>query len=134
MDIDKSRNTALMEVGRITLSKKVNSGLRRLIIRSVDNVSKEICNLLLKAGADVNAKNDFGKTALEYAIYENNYEVCDVLIEAGADINDKVISEIIFINNVRICELLIRKLKLDSDPIFIKAACHGKKRVVVRFY
>ena len=44
----------------------------------------EITKCLLAAGADINAQNDLGKTALHYA---EDYEVIDLLLKSGADVN-----------------------------------------------
>ncbi|MCL1876305.1 MAG: ankyrin repeat domain-containing protein [Synergistaceae bacterium] len=43
----------------------------------------------IKAGADVNAKNDDGLTALMAAALKNNAEATKMLIKAGADVNAK---------------------------------------------
>jgi len=50
---------------------------------------KEIAELLIAAGADVNAKNDNGWTPLHNAA-GNNKEVVELLIAKGADLNAKV--------------------------------------------
>lgn len=42
---------------------------------------------LIQAGADVNASNGFGKTALMYAAQYNLYETAEVLIKSGIDVN-----------------------------------------------
>ena len=39
---------------------------------------------LVECGADINAMNDHGRTALFYAIYQNNTEIALFLIEKGA--------------------------------------------------
>ena len=43
-------------------------------------------NLLIEAGADVNAKNPFTKTPLHFAAETKNTEIVQELIEAGADV------------------------------------------------
>ncbi len=50
----------------------------------------ELIDLLLKAGADINAKDSCGNTVLANRItslYKTNYEIAKHLIKAGADIN-----------------------------------------------
>jgi len=44
-------------------------------------------DLLMRAGADVNAKDDFGQTVLHYAAFKGDVEIIKRLIAAGADIN-----------------------------------------------
>ena len=49
----------------------------------------EVVKLLIENGADVNAKNEDGKTALMRASREGHLEVVKYLIENGADVNAK---------------------------------------------
>ncbi len=42
-------------------------------------------NLLIKAGADVNAKNEDGFTALHHAAVRNSEQLVQLLLDAGAD-------------------------------------------------
>lgn len=44
-----------------------------------------IVEILLKAGANVNATNDAGFTALFYAAQRGNIDICKILFESGAD-------------------------------------------------
>ncbi len=47
----------------------------------------EIAQLLLEAGADVNAIAADGKNPLNLAIYNGHYELAELLIDAGGDVN-----------------------------------------------
>jgi ankyrin repeat protein len=49
----------------------------------------EIAELLIAKGADVNAKMDNGLTPLHYAAVEGRKEITELLIAAGADVNAK---------------------------------------------
>ena len=44
----------------------------------------ETVKILIEAGADVNAKNNYGTTALMYAGLDGHTEIIDILIAAGA--------------------------------------------------
>lgn len=54
----------------------------------------DVCKALIRHGADVNIKNDNGRTALFTAIYQNNTEIALCLIENGAqcEIENSVMS------------------------------------------
>lgn len=47
----------------------------------------QLVAFLIKEGADVNAFNGFGKTALMYAAQYNLYETAELLIKSGIDVN-----------------------------------------------
>src|SRR5688572_30599742 len=51
--------------------------------------NKEICTLLLNAGADVDAKTpELGATALLRAVQQNHLDVTRLLLSYGADLTD----------------------------------------------
>ena len=50
---------------------------------------KDLCELLIDRGADVNDKNEYGDTPLHEASYWGYKDVCALLIERGADVNAK---------------------------------------------
>lgn len=56
------------------------------LIRAIDG---EICSLLINAGADINAQDNDGITALMMAAWHGGLEKMKVLIEAGAEVNRK---------------------------------------------
>ena len=47
----------------------------------------EVVEALLKAGAQTDVPNEFGKTALMYAVQERNAQSVALLLKAGADVN-----------------------------------------------
>ena len=55
------------------------------------NKSKNMAmvKLLIEAGANVNAKDGYGRTALIYAVRKDSVDMAKLLIEAGADVNVK---------------------------------------------
>jgi len=76
---------------------------------------KEIAELLVAGGADVNAKNKWGQTSLHDAILGKNKEIIELLIAKGADLNAKdnggwtSLHSAAYGGNKEIAELLIAK-------------------------
>ena len=59
-----------------------------LMLAAEYNPNPEVISALLRAGADVNAKNSDGDTALMLAAFLNqNSKIVSVLLQAGADVN-----------------------------------------------
>jgi TonB family protein len=57
------------------------------LMRAVrDGESKEFKSLL-KRGADINARDSYGWSALYYAVTRNDFNIVKALVEAGADVN-----------------------------------------------
>jgi ankyrin repeat protein len=57
---------------------------------SIGNQRKEIVELLIAAGADVNAKDEGGQTPLHKAASGGHKEIVELLIAKGADVNAKI--------------------------------------------
>lgn len=56
------------------------------------NCYKSIVFILLNAGADVNARDSYGKTPLHSAVYWGHKEMIELLLKFGADINAVLIN------------------------------------------
>jgi len=71
------------------LSKLTKEEKNIMLINASREGYKKIVELLLKVGADVNAKNFYGSTPLIYASMNGNIDIVKMLIEVGVDVNAK---------------------------------------------
>jgi uncharacterized protein len=55
--------------------------------RAVTGGDVEMVRQLLRAGANVNARDRYGQTALMLAAHRGHWEMVEVLVAAGADLN-----------------------------------------------
>ena len=61
----------------------------KLIIQAAEDGNIEAIKQRLAEGADANAKNNFGETALHKASAEGHREIVELLVANGADVNVK---------------------------------------------
>ena len=66
-----------------------NKNLNELLFDAAGKNDLEQAKLLIKKGADLNAKNKWGDTPLHEAAMNNSVKVAKLLIKKGADLNDK---------------------------------------------
>lgn len=67
------------------MKKEIKSKeLNQWFLDAVDNNKIEAINLLIDMGADVNAKNKLGNTALHWAVKNGRTEIVKLLKDAGA--------------------------------------------------
>ena len=71
------------------LSKLSKKELGDKLVTALENGHKDVVQWLLDAGADVNAKDTWGRTALMKASLNGHKDIVQLLIEAGADVNVK---------------------------------------------
>lgn len=65
----------------------VGANERPPLIEAAKSASREAIHALMKRGADVNATDGDGATALHWASYRDDSEVAEILIRAGANVN-----------------------------------------------
>ncbi|GMH45545.1 hypothetical protein BSKO_13502 [Bryopsis sp. KO-2023] len=78
--------TILLDEGSDIESRSVKSGATPLIL-AAQNGQIKIVRELIRRGADVNARNDFGGTALHYAALHNHVSILRLLMAEHADVN-----------------------------------------------
>ena len=59
------------------------------MIQATNKHRKEIVELLIAKGADVNVKDKQGSTTLHWAAYHGHKEIAELLIAKGANVNAK---------------------------------------------
>ena len=75
-----------LENGADVYFQDEQSGMSPLHVAILQN-NRDIVELLLEKGADVNLQNNSGDTPLHFAIAGENVELCNLLLNAGADVN-----------------------------------------------
>lgn len=92
-DLKKIKSMLNKEINIKTLIKSVDKENNTALILASKFGYNEIVKILIENGADINAKDNEGTTALMNAAmdidYYTNDEICKLLIENGADINAK---------------------------------------------
>lgn len=79
-----------------------NKNIDKELIKNIKQGNTEIVKLLLEAGADVNAKDIYGNTALMYSSEYGYTEIVKLLLEAGSEVdpNDTETMEFIVDHNL----------------------------------
>ncbi|MCX6773997.1 MAG: ankyrin repeat domain-containing protein [Candidatus Micrarchaeota archaeon] len=93
----------------IAIQEILNSRLFKAASAGKDNVIMS----LLDEGADLNAKDSHGWTALSLAVFYCNAKTCEILISRGADVNtrdiigDTPLHWAAFHGHISICKILV---------------------------
>ncbi len=75
-----------MEKG-VDLDHADNKGNTPLIIHADRRCDRDVIKMFIKAGADINARNEKGNSVLYYALKKGDCELARLLIKKGADYN-----------------------------------------------
>ena len=100
-------------------------GMTPLILASSAG-KKGVVNILLKEQANVNAQNNGGHSALQYAASKNWQSICDELLKHNADINisDKrgatPLHRAASKGNIQIVQLLVQDERLNISEYLLK--------------
>jgi cytohesin len=70
-------------------AKSKGNGWTPLFYATSGGGQKEIAELLIAEGANVNAKDKLGDTSLQVAAYQGHKEIAELFIDNGADVNAK---------------------------------------------
>ena len=92
----------------ITAGKK---GITQLIAAALNNDDSRVFRILLKAGADINAQNEDGWTALTIAAVTQNVDVVDILVKAGAKIGAEELTNATLNENSGVMNVLARAVE-----------------------
>jgi len=90
-DADKIK--AFLKKNPKLIEAKVGRGLRPLH-KAAFTGRKDIVELLISSGADINSKDNQGQTPLIWAVLEGTFEVVKLLVDKGANVNIKTNSGI----------------------------------------
>ena len=85
---DLERVRQLIQYGQDVNSRGDSYGTTPLIVAADSDHDQVVCELI-RAGADVNGKDNNKRTALHWASWRGHYSVVKTLIEAGANINEQ---------------------------------------------
>jgi len=110
-----------------------NTALMHEINTDYSDIKIEYVRLLIDSGADVNHKNNFGMTPLEYAVRtdrKNSLETIKILLENGADISKCKYNLLQLLHNEaenyeEIRALLI-EIGVKAEPFFIQYKLKAK--------
>ena len=84
----KETATTLLEAGAKVNARTAAFGNTPLLIAAI-NKRKEVIEVLISYGAEIDALDSYGMTALAYATKYDNKEIITMLLDAGADKNAK---------------------------------------------
>jgi len=139
-NVDMNKVNQLLKDPKINVNQVDYAGNTPLHFAGYEDA--KLVQLLLAAGADVNAKDQYGSTPLLIAIKEHNHEVVKLLLDAGADVNiseqwgDTPLLIALKENNNEVAKLLLKAgakvnvaNQFGTTPLYF-AIIHGADEIV----
>jgi ankyrin repeat protein len=77
----------LLNSGNLSFLNKQNNNGNTALMKAIESNNKEIAELLISKGCDLNLKNEYGNTALIIAIRYAEMEIAQLLIDKGCDLD-----------------------------------------------
>ncbi|GFP87318.1 26S proteasome non-ATPase regulatory subunit 10 [Phtheirospermum japonicum] len=94
----------------------------------------KILEILLNRGADVNLKNDGGRTALHYAASKGRLKIAETLVSHGAKVGCNPLHRAASTGNAELCEFLIEEGaevddvdKAGQTPLMTAVVCDNRE-------
>jgi ankyrin repeat protein len=112
---DTSRVKLLLKLGA-NVNTEIGPNRITPLDMAVFDSHKEISELLISHGSDINHKDSSGNTALAIAVMFNRTELAKLLINKGAQLNDKLLFTAARNGNKEIVEIFINKGMSITPP------------------
>ncbi|XP_036356190.1 ankyrin repeat domain-containing protein 1-like, partial [Octopus sinensis] len=74
---------------RVEINKPIEYGKTPLIFACEVGIDRRILEILLEAGGEVRTKDEWGNTALHYAVSSRRLQAVELLLSRGSEINGK---------------------------------------------
>ena len=103
----------------IEKQEKESETMTEQLVLAAENGEIEVLRNLVEAGADTNAQDANGRTAVMIATYNNDIEAVKLLVEAGADVNiqdDMKNNPLLYAGAEGFLEILKLTINAGADP------------------
>ncbi|MFF2449128.1 ankyrin repeat domain-containing protein [Neobacillus sp. NPDC058068] len=97
----------------------MNEGLNKQLLQAAKRGEADTLSKLIKNGADINAQDSRGRTAIMNATYSNDVETAKILIKKGANVNiqdDIKNSPFLYAGAEGYLDILELTIKAGADP------------------
>ena len=107
-----------------------------LLMKAADLGYYNVSKALIKAGANIDAENDWERSVLEYAIAGKNEKIVDLLIENGVKVEGDDLNAAVYKEYINIVKKLLdyganpNELLLGNTTVLMKAAGSGDYNMV----